>query len=696
MTRTYPKVLLKLFFNTWEAITPEVWYRIKEHIWTTPTLQAVKAIQTKLQNSELELEKADLSILVNAFSADEFRVLRPSLKDIFVKMKPNHLNSLLKKLYYEESLKEVKNFVQLDKRLKEILTLVKVEEAVRSKFPGFQDTLTVLRTEYGHAERTLGKKNEESREASKRIAAHYAITGIEFVMDTLMYVLQLKAEEGDMESIERAMIAKMRYEMIRDVIVFITGSVLALSVYAGSVLLTASIALGIIAASVAFLTFYVKYLKPCPTHVHPMVELVGEVHTGHIGKVYGRDKEIDELSKLLDSDGHVILVGPSGAGKSSLVDGLTYRIATDDPDLPPSLRDTKVFKVSAGDLASGSQDTLHHLELIQYLLRGYEGKVILFIDEIQSGFDSEQRKILVDKLKLLMDSGSTAFPYIIFATTQEEYTKYVERDVAFIRRLKHLEVKPTDETQTRLILSHLVETEAPDLIVDEAAIKAALDGHAELSGAPLPWLPVKIMQAAIAEARCPEIAAITEEKRKIENERNLKDIQLNLAKPRILPYSKEGQDIYETLNSLQNKIDQLQGKLNLAKQEVKNYENIIQDYIRLRNEITALILKIKAEDQNQTLTDHTQMSFLLKLNYMQAELWKAVQRKKQEVEEFHMNLLQEFRERQFEQLPEKEKMAPEPMKTLFQVTKADIERIINKDRPQLAKHFSKTQSEEKL
>jgi ATP-dependent Clp protease ATP-binding subunit ClpA len=351
MTRTYPKILLKLFFNTWEAMTPEVWYRIKEHIWTTPTLQAVKAIQKKLQSTELELEEADLSILVNAFSADEFRVLRPSLKDIFVKMKPNHLNSLLKKLYYEESLKEVKKFVQLNKRLKEILTLVKVEEAVRSEFPDFQDTLAALRTEYLHPERTLDKKNEESREASKRIAAHYAITGIEFVLDTLMSALQLKAEEDDRESIERATIAKLCYEMIRDMIVFTSGSILALSVYAGSVLLTASVALGSIAASVAFLTFYVKYLKPCPTHVHPMVELVGKVHTGHIGRVYERDKEIAELSKLLDSDGYVILVGPSGAGKSSLVDGLPYRIATDDPDLPPALRGKKVFKVPAGDLA---------------------------------------------------------------------------------------------------------------------------------------------------------------------------------------------------------------------------------------------------------------------------------------------------------------------------------------------------------
>lgn len=165
-----------------------------------------------------------------------------------------------------------------------------------------------------------------------------------------------------------------------------------------------------------------------------------------------REDEIRKLIMiLLTPDKSGLLVGKAGIGKTAIVEGLAYMIQNNI--VPNALKDYKVVKVGSTSLVgkitiNGREEMI--INLLVNELKQAE-KTILFIDEIHTliGGANAGPMDLANILKPALDRGDIK---VIGATTTEEYSTYIIRDRAFLRRFDKIEVIEPDFNTTVEIL----------------------------------------------------------------------------------------------------------------------------------------------------------------------------------------------------------------------------------------------------
>lgn len=165
-----------------------------------------------------------------------------------------------------------------------------------------------------------------------------------------------------------------------------------------------------------------------------------------------RDDEIKRLMiVLLTPEKSGLLVGKPGIGKTAIVEGLSYLIQRNL--VPDALKGYRVIKFNSTSLVgkitiNGKEELIMNL-LVQELKN--TPKIIIFIDEIHTliGGGESDSMDLANMLKAGLDRGDVK---AIGATTTEEYTTYVIKDRAFLRRFERIEVLEPDEATTVKIL----------------------------------------------------------------------------------------------------------------------------------------------------------------------------------------------------------------------------------------------------
>ncbi len=186
-------------------------------------------------------------------------------------------------------------------------------------------------------------------------------------------------------------------------------------------------------------------------------DLTQEARNGRIDPVTGRDKEIDQVIRILQRrrKNNPILVGEAGVGKSALVEGLALRIAANE--VPEQLRGKRLYSLDVGALVAGTKFRGEFEERLQELLEELrrDRQCLLFIDEIHTitGAGATQGSLdLANLLKPLLARGEVQ---TIGATTPDEYRRHIETDAALVRRFRKVAVEPTSEAQTLEILKRL-------------------------------------------------------------------------------------------------------------------------------------------------------------------------------------------------------------------------------------------------
>ena len=165
-----------------------------------------------------------------------------------------------------------------------------------------------------------------------------------------------------------------------------------------------------------------------------------------------REDEIKKLMVvLLTPDKSGLLIGKAGIGKTVIVEGLAYKI--NKGDVPNALKGYRVIKINSTSLIGkieidGREEMI--ISLLVDQLKKCE-KTILFIDEIHTliGGANDGPMDLANILKPALDRGDIK---VIGATTTEEYTAYVIKDRAFLRRFDRIDVSEPDEKTTVDIL----------------------------------------------------------------------------------------------------------------------------------------------------------------------------------------------------------------------------------------------------
>lgn len=151
---------------------------------------------------------------------------------------------------------------------------------------------------------------------------------------------------------------------------------------------------------------------------------------GRVDLCLARDKEIKQLFDNVESGRFgMLLVGPIGVGKQTVIGGIARAMVLEN--VPKNFQDKRLLEVDIPRLIGGStpaqaQDRL--ISIINEVARA--GNIILYMKDIEKilGITSGEEESL-DLASVLADSVSRGLIYCLASTTDENYSKYIEKSV---------------------------------------------------------------------------------------------------------------------------------------------------------------------------------------------------------------------------------------------------------------------------
>ncbi len=171
--------------------------------------------------------------------------------------------------------------------------------------------------------------------------------------------------------------------------------------------------------------------------------------------IYGRESELDALTSVLMKfwKPNPLIIGESGVGKTALVQGLAMRIKSGA--VPARLKTARIFEIRVSELLSGTSMHGALEENVNQLVQAAESlpEAYLFIDEIHQVVPGFANNPISEVLKPALSSGRIR---CIGATTSADYTRFLEKDTAFLRRFQTVLVKEPDEQALGRIVSGVV------------------------------------------------------------------------------------------------------------------------------------------------------------------------------------------------------------------------------------------------
>lgn len=161
-----------------------------------------------------------------------------------------------------------------------------------------------------------------------------------------------------------------------------------------------------------------------------------------------------------------MLIGPTGCGKTQFIEGITWD-CENNPTSP--FYGKHVYRINTGQLLSENR---YFINNVLAKIKGHEDDFILFFDEAHSAGAE------VGKIGPILQIFKTKLPTnvrICLATTRIEFEQYIKPDVAFIDRIKEIDVETLSNGGTRKVLKNTVKQEIDSPIaVDESAYDAIL------------------------------------------------------------------------------------------------------------------------------------------------------------------------------------------------------------------------------
>ncbi len=180
------------------------------------------------------------------------------------------------------------------------------------------------------------------------------------------------------------------------------------------------------------------------------VDMTNQAAAGEFDPMIGREKEVQQVIQILlrRRKNSPVLVGGAGVGKSAIVEGFAQAVIEDT--VPKALQGVKVMSLDMGSLVAGAKYKGEFEERFKNLIGEVVksgGKIILFVDEIHTLAGAGNSGAGMGAANLIKPALARGQIRLIGATTEEEYTKHLEKDKALDRRFERVKVEepPFDE-----------------------------------------------------------------------------------------------------------------------------------------------------------------------------------------------------------------------------------------------------------
>ena len=231
---------------------------------------------------------------------------------------------------------------------------------------------------------------------------------------------------------------------------------------------------------------------------------------GRLDPIVGRDVEISRVMQTLirRTKNNPVIIGGAGVGKTALAEGLAQRIVAGD--VPFELRSKRILALDMGSLLAGSKfrgEFEERLKAVMDEVKQSKGQVMLFIDEIHTVVGAGATDGSLDASNMLRPALARGELLCLGATTEEEYTRYIESDAALERRFQPILVEEPDiDTSIEMLKALRPKYEAHHRlkIQDEALKSSVVLSHRYISGRLLPDKAVDLIDEAASKIRIDE------------------------------------------------------------------------------------------------------------------------------------------------------------------------------------------------
>lgn len=276
----------------------------------------------------------------------------------------------------------------------------------------------------------------------------------------------------------------------------------------------------------------------------PSLDAVGEdlteaAVTGKLPLLIGREREMDELFRVIEGGGRsVVLVGPEGVGKTAVISGIAERMVRES--VPTVLEDKRLVSVVIPALVGGVGPAEAQARLLAALSDVARARnVVLVMQNVE--------QLSEDLAQILADALSRRVTFLIATTTPQAFASTVERSVLG-RVLEKVNVPEPDATTA----IHVVESKVGGIEYEQNVIFTydAVERSVNLSDRYVhsSYLPKKAIEV------CKEAALFAFKARGADALVTGDDVERVLADKTGIPMTQVTSDEKEALLALEDKI----------------------------------------------------------------------------------------------------------------------------------------------
>lgn len=321
------------------------------------------------------------------------------------------------------------------------------------------------------------------------------------------------------------------------------------------------------------------------------IDLVEKAKNGKIDPVIWREEEIRRAIQILSrrTKNNPVLIGDPWVGKTAIVEWIAKKIA--DKDIPDNLKNKKIITLDMWSLLAWAKYRWEFEERLKAVIKEVEksnGNIILFIDEIHTIVWAWNQEGQADAWNLLKPSLARWELHLIWATTINEYRKYIEKDQALERRFAQVIVDEPTREDTLSILRWIKDKYETHhwLKITDWAIETAVDLSIKyISDRKLPDKAIDLMDEAMSSIKLKSISKPVELDIK---EKEIRTLQIELEAKKNEDWIKK-----EELQWLEKEIASKQEQAKSIESGWKKEKDLIIASKNIREKIE--ILKIEAE-----------------------------------------------------------------------------------------------------